>query len=45
MADPHYPVLPQLLPIDRIPDGLEDLRSALQFVLNDLYFNDFNDQT
>lgn len=39
--NPIYPVVSDLLPLERIPSELEGLREALQNVLDDIYFKDF----
>jgi hypothetical protein len=40
-TNPIYPVVSDLLPLEKIPSELEGLREALENVLGELYFKDF----
>ena len=40
-TNPIYPVVSDLLPLERIPSELEGLREALENMLDNIYFKDF----
>jgi hypothetical protein len=40
-VNPIYPVISDLLPLERIPSELEGVRTALESVLGQIYFKDF----
>ena len=40
-TNPLYPVVSDLLPLEKIPSELQGLREALKNVLDEVYFKDF----